>query len=359
MSEAVEAEIIEPEEASELTVAYSPAVIEANFDALEAHVRKLVADYEGATYDMSKDENVKAAKRDRTYLNGIAKQIDERRKAVAREYTAPLAAFEDRCKAVAGIAKQAADGIKAQLDDAEAERQARAYAKLQEHYEEFAGLLAPVVPYERFHEKQWLNKTFGEAKAFKALEKKVSNLAQDWETLKAQFEGEPFYDEAERELFATLDLGAAITAAHKAAEERRRIAELKAAMEPEPMEETETMEEAEPEAEAPEQVANWWSAGGIVEAEAYPIPPDERQDPLPAPMADNEAQPAPMPAPVPPAPPAPAPVAMAGDPWTVVVPCATREQMQGVAAALKAQGVVGTIMHGTVGQVYERMNGGY
>ena len=338
MSEAVEAVVIEPEEASELTVAYSPAVIEANFDALEAHVRKLVADYEGATYDMSKDENVKAAKRDRTYLNGIAKQIDERRKAVAREYTAPLAAFEDRCKAVAGIAKQTADGIKAQLDDAEAERQLRAYAKLQEHYEEFAGLLAPVVPYERFHEKQWLNKTFGEAKAFQALEKKVSNLAQDWETLKAQFEGEPFYDEAELELFATLDLGAAITAAHKAAEERQRIAELKAAMEPEPMEETETMEEAEPE-------------------------PAERQPAeFPQPLEQTpEPQPAPMPAPAPPAPPmpAPAPVAMAGDPWTVVVPCATREQMQGVAAALKAQGVVGTIMHGTVGQVYERMNGGY
>ncbi|WP_294382236.1 DUF1351 domain-containing protein [uncultured Senegalimassilia sp.] len=353
MSEAVEAVVIEPEEASELTVAYSPAVIEANFDALEAHVRKLVADYKGATYDMSKDENVKAAKRDRTYLNGIAKQIDERRKAVAREYTAPLAAFEDRCKAVAGIAKQTADGIKAQLDDAEAERQACAYAKLQEHYEEFAGLLAPVVPYERFHEKQWLNKTFGEAKAFKALEKKVSNLAQDWETLKAQFEGEPFYDEAERELFATLDLGAAITAAHKAAEERQRIAELKAAMEPEPV------EEAEPEAETPEQVANWYARGGFVEAEASPVQPEEWQEQLPASMADNEAQPAPIPAP--PAPPAPAPVpmAMAGDPWTIVVPCATREQMQGVAAALKAQGVIGTIMHGTVGQVYERMNGGY
>lgn len=314
MSEAVEAEIIEPEEASELTVAYSPAVIEANFDALEAHVRRLVADYEGATYDMGKDENVKAAKRDRAYLNGIAKEIDERRKAVSREYTKPLAEFEDRCKAVAGIAKQAADGIKAQLDEAEEERQLRAYAKLREHYEEFAGLLAPVVPYERFHEKQWTNKTFGEVKAFKALEAKVERLAQDWETLKAQFQGEPFYDEAERELFATLDLGAAITAAHKAEEERRRIAELKAAMEPEPV------EEPEPEA----------------------VP-----------------EPAPMPATVPPAPPAPAPVAMAGDPWTVVVPCATREQMQGVAAALKAQGVVGTIMHGTVGQVYERMNGGY
>ena len=258
MSEAVEAEIIEPEEASELTVAYSPAVIEANFDALEAHVRRLVADYEGATYDMGKDENVKAAKRDRAYLNGIAKEIDERRKAVSREYTKPLAAFEDRC------------------------------------------------------------------------------LAQDWETLKAQFQGEPFYDEAERELFATLDLGAAITAAHKAEEERRRIAELKAAMEPEPVEEE--------------------------EPEAVPEPAERQTAEFPQPLEQMpEPQPAPMPAPVPPAPPmpAPAPVAMAGDPWTIVVPCATREQMQGVAAALKAQGVVGTIMHGTVGQVYERMNGGY
>lgn len=338
MSEAVEAEIIEPEEASGLTVAYSPAVIEANFDALEAHVRRLVADYEGATYDMGKDENVKAAKRDRAYLNGIAKEIDERRKAVSREYTKPLAAFEDRCKAVAGIAKQAADGIKAQLDEAEEERQLRAYAKLREHYEEFAGLLAPVVPYERFHEKQWTNKTFGEVKAFKALEAKVERLAQDWETLKAQFRGEPFYDEAERELFATLDLGAAITAAHKAEEERRRIAELKAAMEPEPVE--------EPEPEAVPEPAECQPA-------EFPQPLEQMPEPQP------EPQPAPMPAPVPPAPPAPAPVAMAGDPWTVVVPCATREQMQGVAAALKAQGVVGTIMHGTVSQVYERMNGGY
>ncbi len=72
------------------------------------------------------------------------------------------------------------------------------------------------MPYGRFHEKQWTNKTVGEVKAFKALEAKVERLAQDWETLKAQFQGEPFYDEAERELFATLDLGAAITAAHKA-----------------------------------------------------------------------------------------------------------------------------------------------
>ena len=335
-AENVVAEVIEEQDASSLTVAYKPSVIEANFDALEAHVRKTVEAYDGATYDLTKKENIAEAKHDRSYLNGLKKEIDERRKAVKREYSKPLDAFEKRCKQITAIIDEAADNIKAQLDQAEEERKARAYAKLQEHYEEFAGLLAPVVPYERFHEPQWLNKTFGEVKAFKALETKVERLAQDWETLKAQFQGEPFYDEAERELFATLDLGAAITAAHKAEEERRRIAELKAAMEPEPV------EEPEPEPEAVPEPAECQPA-------EFPQPLEQMPEP----------QPAPMPAPVPPAPPAPAPVAMAGDPWTVVVPCATREQMQGVAAALKAQGVVGTIMHGTVGQVYERMNGGY
>lgn len=335
-AEKVVADVIEEQEASSLIVTYAPSSIEANFDALEKRVRKTVELYKGATYDLTNSAKIKEAKNDRTYLNGLKNEIEERRKAVKYEYNKPLAAFEKRCKEITKIIDDAADGIKAQIDKAEEDRKARAKAKLEEHYETFAGLLAPVVPYERFHEKQWTNKTFGEVKAFKALEAKVERLAQDWETLKAQFQGEPFYDEAERELFATLDLGAAITAAHKAEEERRRIAELKAAMEPEPV------EEPEPEPEAVPEPAECQPA-------EFPQPLEQMPEP----------QPAPMPAPVPPAPPAPAPVAMAGDPWTVVVPCATREQMQGVAAALKAQGVVGTIMHGTVGQVYERMNGGY
>lgn len=180
-AENVVAEVIEEQDASSLTVAYKPSVIEANFDALEAHVRKTVEAYDGATYDLTKKENIAEAKHDRSYLNGLKKEIDERRKAVKREYSKPLDAFEKRCKQITAIIDEAADNIKAQLDQAEEERKARAYAKLQEHYEEFAGLLAPVVPYERFHEPQWLNKTFGEIKACEALEAKVSKLAGDWE----------------------------------------------------------------------------------------------------------------------------------------------------------------------------------
>lgn len=311
----VEAEVIEAE-ATTLEVTYTEATIASNMDALEAHVKKVVADYKGATYDLTSAQAIKEAKHDRSYLNGIKKEIDERRKAVKREYNKPLDAFERRCKQITAIIDESTDAIKAQLDEAEQTRKDALYSRLQQHYEEFAGLLAPVVPYERLHEPQWLNKTFGEIKAQQALEAKVSDVARDWETLKAQQEAMPHYADAEREFFRTLDLGAALNAARLADEEDQRIAELKAAMAPEP--EPEPMPEPEPEpVEVPEP------------------------EPMPAP--------APMPAPM------PAPVAEPLEAWTVEVPSATRSQMQALASLLKAQGITGSIRRGTPAQVAARM----
>ena len=309
----VEAEVIETE-ATTLEVTYAEATIASNMDALEAHVKKVVADYEGATYDLTSAQAIKEAKHDRSYLNGIKKEIDERRKAVKREYNKPLDAFERRCKQITAIIDESTDAIKAQLDEAEQTRKDALYSRLQQHYEEFAGLLVPVVPYERLHEAQWLNKTFGEIKAQQALEAKVSDVARDWETLKAQQEAMPHYADAEREFFRTLDLGAALNAARLADEEDQRIAELKAAMAPEP--EPEPMPEPEPE----------------------PI-----EIPAPVPMS------APMPAPM------PAPVAEPLEAWTVEVPRATRSQMQALASTLKAQGITGSIRRGTPAQVAARM----
>lgn len=322
-AENVAAEVIEEQDASSLTVAYRPSVIEANFDALEAHVRKTVEAYEGATYDLTKKENIAEAKHDRSYLNGLKKEIDERRKAVKREYSKPLDAFEKRCKQITAIIDEAAGNIKAQLDQAEEERKSRAYAALQEHYEEFAGLLAPVVPYERLHEPQWLNKTFGEVKAYEALEAKVSKLAGDWETLKSQFEGEPFYAEAERELFATLDLGAAITSARKAAEEAARIAELKAAMEPEP--------EPQPE---PEAVGNWYPGGSPMQEIGERIGPAPVLRPAPRPAA--------------------APQPSVATPCVMVIDSATTEQMRSIGRFAGSIGVTGVFKRGTLQQAYER-----
>ena len=320
----VEAEVVGGEE---LSVQYKPASIDANFDDLEERVRKMVADYEGAVYDMSKDENVAAAKRDRAYLNGIVKQIDERRKAVKREYTKPLAAFEDRCKRIAGIAGGAADSIKAQLDEAEERRRDAAYAILKDYYEEVADLLAPVVPYERVHDEKWLNKSFGEVRAKRAVDERVGRLASDWESLKARRGGMRHYEEAERELFRTLDLGAALAAARAADEEDARIAEMKAAIGPE---------------------------------RATPEPaPEPAPEPEPAPAREPRRAPEPQPAPAPVPQPEPqriiAPVpGEERKPWVVIIPSATRTDMLALAKLLAQTNVDGVIKQGSLALVAMR-----
>lgn len=285
-TENVVAEVVEEQEASDLVVTYSPSVISANFDALEAHVRAKVADYEGAKYDLTKDESIREAKHDRSYLNGLKSEIEERRKAVKREYNKPLAAFEKRCKEITSIIDGASDGIKAQLDEAEERRKAGARAALEAHYREFAELLSPVVPYERLHDDRWLNKSFGEAKAKKALEDKVSAVARDWDTLKAQRDSMDHYEVAERELFRTLDLGSALNAARAADEEDARIAAMREAVESEPAPRPATRRQAEPAVAAHPELSCA---------------------------------------------------------WTVEIPSATRSQMELLAAALRERGITGTI----------------
>lgn len=238
MSNVIEADAEVIEGSEELSVTYTPSVIKANLDDLEARVRAMVADFEGAEYDLTDQSAIRDAKRHRTYLNGIAKQIEERRKAVKREYMRPYEDFDKRAREVAKIATDVADGIKVQLDEAEENRKAAKLAELEGHYEEFAGLLAPVVPYERFHDPKWLNKGCSTSKAFAELDEKVEKLASDWESLKSAFGETEYYDVAERELFNTMDLGLAIAAAQTTKTQAERIAALKEAMdhsiEPEP-----------------------------------------------------------------------------------------------------------------------------
>lgn len=321
----VEAEVIDEKG---LTVSFTPAAIDANFDALDARVESMIADYVGARYDLTEPENVKQAKRDRSYLNGIVKEIDERRKAVKREYMRPLDDFEARANAITAKVKKASENIKEQLDEAERRRRDAAYAALEEYYEDLAGLLAPVVPYERIHDGQWLNKTFGEVKAKKAIEERVSRIAADWETLQTQRGLLPHYADAERVFFDTLDLGEALSAARAAQEKDDRIARMKSEIE----------EYGRPPAPAPDATPK-----------APPEPP-EAVAPGPAP-----APPAPEPEPAP-APPAPCPARGDEGPcaWVIVVPSATKAQMEHAAKNMRVYGVTGIIRKGTVAQVYAR-----
>lgn len=324
----VEAEAIEDKG---LTVSFTPAAIDANFDALDARVEELIAGYAEARYDLTSSDEIKQAKRDRTYLNGIAKEIDERRKAVKREYMRPLEDFEARANAITAKVKKASSNIKEQLDEAEERRKDRAYGILKDYYEDLAGMLAPVVPYERIHDEKWLNKTFGEMKAKAAIDEKVAKVATDWETLQAQRETLPRYEVAEREFFASLDLGVALNAAREAQEADERIAGMRAEM---------------------------------AEYGRNEMPPDTEPETAPAPEPTPEPEPAPQAAPAPapepvpaPAPQAAAPVAVPGGryvPCVMFIQAASIEQMQQIGrfCGSLSPRVTGKFVTGTLEEAY-------
>lgn len=321
----------EPQKA-ELAVTSKPGSIEANFDALESYVDNILAEYEDWEPSADDAEDVKQCDREKKYLNGLATQLDARRKAVKSEYLQPLNAFEDRANRIRDKIKAVSarlDGVKKQADQAGKDAK---YAALQTHYEEFAELLAPVVPYPRLHDPKWLNKRPTLPQAIKELEAKVERIAGDWDSLKSL--DLEFFDVAEARFFDTLDLGAAVAYNTKLVEDRRRIEEL--------AREVAEKAEAEPEpAPEPEQAPT-----------PEPIPA-----PAPAPAPVPAPSPVPIPAPAPCQAPAPAP-AERQMPCVIVIKAASPTQLGHLRAFCESVGIAGTAKWGTLQEVYAREFGG-
>lgn len=328
----VEAELIE-DSGEELAVRMVPGVLDANFDALEANVDRILADYEGWEPSADSSDDVEQCARTRKYLNGLAGEIDERRKAVKREYTKPLAEFEARANHVRDRIKE----VSARLQDVEKRadeaRRLKKRLELVDEYREIAPVLFPVVPYDRIADPKWLNKKPGVEVCKRELAERVAKVAADLEVLRGL--DLPFADQVEMRFFDTLDLGQATAWSAKLVADKEKLDRLK---------EEQAAMRAEP---APEPMP-------MIESKAVPEP---------MPMIPSKAVPEPMPM-IPPSPaPAQEPI-IAPDPseerrpWVVVVPEATRSDMQGLAKLLKMSDVSGSIHAGTLDQVYRKVYGG-
>lgn len=328
----VEAELIEGS-GEELAVRMVPGVLDANFDALEANVDRILADYEGWEPSADSSDDVEQCVRTRKYLNGLAGEIDERRKAVKREYTKPLAEFEARANHARDRIKEVSARLQAVEKKADEARRLKKRLELVDEYREIAPVLFPVVPYDRIADPKWLNKQPGVEACKRELAERVAKVAADLEVLRGL--DLPFADQAEMRFFDTLDLGQATAWSAKLVADKEKLDRLK---------EEQAAMRAEP---APEPMP-------MIESKAVPEP---------MPMIPSKAVPEPMPM-IPPSPaPAQEPI-IAPDPseerrpWVVVVPEATRSDMQGLAKLLKMSDVSGSIHAGTLDQVYRKVYGG-
>jgi len=182
--------------------------IEANFDALEASISKLLEDYAGVGDLVVTEDYYRTAKKDRAYLNGLKKSIDQRRLDVKKRYMAAYEVFEERVKQLVAPIAEASAAIDKGIKDAEEKEKAHRRGQLVAHFEDYAPILVGVVPFERIEDPKWLNRSVNVMTAFSEIEAIVDKLADDEAALTELDLPNPV--EAKTELFATLDLSRAI-----------------------------------------------------------------------------------------------------------------------------------------------------
>lgn len=326
-AQSVEAEVID--EPQGLAVSLLPGTLHADFAALDARIDGILAQYEGWEPSPDDADELKHVARERKYLNGLANELDERRKEIKREYTRPLAELEGMVNARRDRIKAVVARLQAVEKEAEAARREAKESELREHYEAVAGLLADIVPYGAIADPRWMNKQPAVEKCKLELEERCRRVAADWETLKAQEGTLPRYDAAERAFFATLDLGAALNAAREAHEADERIAGMRAEM-------------AE------------YGHGEVPPDTEPETAPEPTPEPEPAPQAAPAPEPAPSPAPQ-----AAAPVAVPGGryvPCVMVIQAASIEQMQEIGRFCGdlIPRVTGRFVTGTLEQAFEK-----
>ena len=232
--------------------------IEANFDEMRTALQELMKPY--ANMVVTQD-GVQAAEKDRAYIRGIAARIDDMRKTVKKDMTAPLEVFEKRCNEIKAIAVDAANHLDAQIKGYEQQEVEAKYGELEAFFDEKAN--EDVKNFITFHKiaernPRWKNKGYRMTDAQNDIMRMIATVNGGVQALRG-------YPEEYRAVLLdkfrdTLDLGEVIQTydriqRQKQYEEMRRAEAARRALETTKAPERETAPAA-PENPAPPAVAS-------------------------------------------------------------------------------------------------------
>lgn len=201
--------------------------IEANFPEIAARIAEITDLYAGTVVTL---DYLPQAKKDRAYLNGLVKSVDQRRIEAKKAYMAPYEAFESQVKALLAPVREVSAELDAQIKRLEEEQKVEKRMRLASYYGDVAGALAEAVPFERIEDPAWLNKSFRLEDGYAAIDAVIERVFNDEKTLDSLDLSHK--REAKAEFFATLDLSRAIARSKELDEQEeaaRRLEESKAA----------------------------------------------------------------------------------------------------------------------------------
>lgn len=155
--------------------AIKATVLEANFEEVEAQLRELMAPYEKMVLS---EEDIPNGKNLLARIRKVKSTIDDYRKSVKRDFTAPLTAFEEKCKALTAVCYESEANLSEQINKFTEQRKAEKLASLRDYFDTHVGDMADFLTYEQIENPKWGNVTFA-AEVAESEIKQAIDMCQD------------------------------------------------------------------------------------------------------------------------------------------------------------------------------------
>lgn len=215
MSEAIEAEVVEPSanlaKAPDPAIAYTlPTVTVGNLEGVERFVAQVEAFFEGVEIDPTDPDQVKALKGLRADVNKAANAIDGKRKDMDRAVKGAMSEADGALNALRDRLREVYAKTGRQIEEADAIWLQGRTALLRHEYEGAAPDLAELIPLDAFAAKEpkLLQKSWKGPKACDKLDEMIAEAVADRKRLAESDLAHPV--EADAVYCETLDLKAAL-----------------------------------------------------------------------------------------------------------------------------------------------------
>lgn len=224
-----------------------PMLIQWNNTELLEAVEQALRQYEGVEYT---DEQVVAARADRSALNAFIKSLNDERIRIGKVYAAPYEKFKSEVDEVIARVKTVVGQIDTQVKAHELAAQQKKQATIREYFDSVIGEFAVLIPYEKAHQSRWLNAST----SMKSIRADIDKLIADARQAMTAIEALNSQDEevVKAYYFRTLNLSDALMENGRLQQERARIAELNAQKEAEAKARAEAEAASTPPQKAPE-----------------------------------------------------------------------------------------------------------
>jgi hypothetical protein len=168
---------MEETKALEVRVEQKLGILNWNFEELNRQLDVQLEKYKGLTFT---DDQMPEAKKTRAALNKVAKEINDRKIAVKKEFCAPYTEFEEQAKQLIRKINDVSGEIDAQVKDYEEQQRADKRKRIEAWWAENG---KQTVELEKIWKDSWLNTTCSDEKWKRELEAEKVRISNDIYTL--------------------------------------------------------------------------------------------------------------------------------------------------------------------------------